>query len=68
VRHRGLRVDVPHALGEAPLVANPMRLSATPVEYRHGPPLLGEHTQEILGNLLGMSEQQIAALRDAAVI
>ncbi len=59
VRHRGLRVDVPHALGDAPLVANPMRLSATPVEYRHGPPLLGQHTDEVLGDLLGMSEQQI---------
>ena len=68
VRHRGLRVDVPHALGDAPLVANPMRLSATPVEYRHGPPLLGQHTDEILGDLLGMSEQQIEELRAAAVI
>jgi crotonobetainyl-CoA:carnitine CoA-transferase CaiB-like acyl-CoA transferase len=68
VQHRGLRVDVPHSLGAAPLVANPMRLSATPVEYRNGPPLLGEHSQQVLADLLGMDERQIAELRAAAVI
>ena len=54
VQHSGLRVDIPHPLGGvAPVVASPMRFSSTPVEYRLAPPLLGEHTREVLGELLG---------------
>ena len=68
VLHRGLRVDLPHAAGgSAPQVANPIRLSATPVAYRHAPPLLGQDTEAILGEL-GRSAEDIAALRAAAVI
>jgi glutaryl-CoA transferase len=68
VRSRGLRVEVPHPLaGSVPVVASPMRLSRTPV--RHGtPPLLGEHTREVLGDVLGMSEAEIDALRREKVI
>jgi len=69
VQHSRLRVDIPHRLGgTAPVVASPMRLSATPVEYRLAPPLLGEHTREILGGLLGKSEAEIERLRAAAII
>lgn len=51
---RGLRVDLPHpTLGRVPLVANPIHLSATPVQYRQAPPLLGEHTDEVLADWLG---------------
>jgi crotonobetainyl-CoA:carnitine CoA-transferase CaiB-like acyl-CoA transferase len=68
VLHRGLRVDLPHAAGgSAPQVANPIRFSATPVEYRHAPPLLGHDTEAILGEL-GRSAEDIAALRTAKVI
>ncbi len=68
VLHRGLRVDLPHAAGgSAPQVANPIRFSATPVEYRHAPPLLGQDTEAILGEL-GRSAEDIAALRAAKVI
>jgi len=50
-----------------PVVASPMRLSRTPV--RHGtPPLLGEHTREVLQDLLGMREEEIEALRRDRVI
>ena len=68
VRSRGLRVEVPHPLaGSVPVVASPMRLSKTPVH--HGtPPLLGEHTREVLGNLLGIGEAEIEALRRDRVI
>jgi len=51
-----------------PLVANPMRFSDTPLEYRLAPPVLGEHTEELLRGLLGRSESDIARLRSSGVI
>ncbi|MEW5863437.1 MAG: CaiB/BaiF CoA-transferase family protein [Pseudomonadota bacterium] len=69
VRHRGLRVDMPHPAGSAaPVVASPLRLSKTPVEYRLAPPLLGQHTAEVLKGLLGKSDAEIARLRSAGVV
>ncbi|ACB34844.1 L-carnitine dehydratase/bile acid-inducible protein F [Leptothrix cholodnii SP-6] len=51
---RGLRVDLPHPLaGSVPGVANPIRLSATPVTYRSAPPRLGQDTAEVLADWLG---------------
>jgi formyl-CoA transferase len=67
VEHRGLRVDIPHPAGFAPSVASPMRFSETPVTYEVPPPLLGQHTDEVLQGLLGMSPQQIADLRARGV-
>jgi crotonobetainyl-CoA:carnitine CoA-transferase CaiB-like acyl-CoA transferase len=69
VKARGLRLDLPHALGcLAPQVASPIRLSSTPVEYRQAPPLLGQHTGQVLQSLLGMDQEQINALRAAGVV
>jgi len=52
---RGLRIDLPHAVaGTVPGVANPIRLSASPVAYDRGPPVLGEHTAEVLKQWLGV--------------
>jgi crotonobetainyl-CoA:carnitine CoA-transferase CaiB-like acyl-CoA transferase len=45
-----------------------MRFSETPVEYRVPPPLLGQHTREILGTLLGKTEVELDALTAAGVI
>ena len=68
VLHRGLRVDLPHAAGgTAPQVANPIRFSATPIDYRRAPPLLGQDTEAVLREL-GRSAEDIAALRAAGVI
>lgn len=54
IKARGVQINLPHALsGEVKLVANPIRLSRTPVEYRSAPPLLGEHNAEVLGDWLG---------------
>ena len=54
--------------GEVATVANPVRFSGTPVEYRRAPPLLGQHTVEILSKELGFSQEKIAALsRDGAI-
>ena len=69
VQARGLHLDLPNALGSStPQVASPLRLSATPVAYRSAPPLLGQHTDALLQRLLGVSETQIAELREAGVI
>ena len=68
VRHRGLRVDIPHPLGAVPTVASPMRFSATPVEYKVPPPRLGQHTREVLNGLLGLGDAEIDALGASGVI
>ncbi|HZN26883.1 MAG TPA: CaiB/BaiF CoA-transferase family protein [Burkholderiales bacterium] len=69
VRHRGLRIDVPHPLaGTVPLVANPIKYSRTPIAYDMPPPLLGQHTEEVLSSLLGKSDQEIAALREKRIV
>ena len=68
VRHRGLRIDLPRAGGDpVPVVASPIRLSRTPVEHRP-PPRLGEHTREVLVEVLGMDDAEVEALRGAGVI
>jgi len=53
--------------GTISLVANPMRLSASPVDCRHPPPLLGQHTPEVLRGWLGLTDTDVAALRDQGV-
>jgi formyl-CoA transferase len=69
VRHRGLKVEVPHPLsGTVPLVANPIKYSRTPLNYDTPPPLLSQHTEDVLRDLLGKSDADIAALREAGII
>jgi crotonobetainyl-CoA:carnitine CoA-transferase CaiB-like acyl-CoA transferase len=66
---RGLRVDMHHPdVGTVPQVASPFRLSATPVDYRLPPPLLGEHTDAVLQDVLGLSTEAIAQLRADRVL
>ncbi|ANC00862.1 CoA-transferase [Pseudomonas putida] len=66
---RGLKVDVPHPLaGSVPQVASPIRLSETPVEYRRAPPLLGEHTEAVLRDVLGLDVAAVQVLRSAGVL
>lgn len=69
VRARGVRIEVDHpAAGKLPMVASPMRFSATPLVYDRAPPLLGEHTEEVLAGLLGKSAGELRRLREAGVI
>jgi crotonobetainyl-CoA:carnitine CoA-transferase CaiB-like acyl-CoA transferase len=69
VEARAMRVEMPHPVaGTVSLVANPLRLSATPVTYRAAPPTLGAQTRRILQERLGMSAEEIALLADAGVI
>jgi crotonobetainyl-CoA:carnitine CoA-transferase CaiB-like acyl-CoA transferase len=66
---RGLTIDMAHgAAGDIKLVASPLRLAKTPPEYRSAPPLLGEHTREILCGTLGMAETEIQSLARSGVI
>ena len=48
---RGAVVDVPHPAGRVRLVANPIKFSKTPIRYDAPPPMLGEHTAQVLGSL-----------------
>jgi len=54
--------------GDIPTVSNPVGFSATAVEYKYAPPILGEHTEEILSKRLGYSDQKIESLRAAGAI
>ena len=58
------------AMGETTvrLLASPIRLSKTPVTYRHAPPLLGQHTAEILSDMLGLDDSEIEELCDLGVL
>lgn len=68
VQARQMTVAMAHPLSDKlRLVANPIKLSATPISYRHAPPLLGQHTLDVLAEA-GLSEQQIALLRERGVI
>ena len=69
VRARGMQMTMQHPqAGEVPLVASPIRLSDTPATYRHTPPQLGQHTEAVLHDRLGLSPQDIAALRQQGVL
>lgn len=69
VQARGVRIEVEHSVaGRLPMVASPMRFSATPLEHKLPPPLLGEHTEAVLRGLLGKDDAEIARLRADGVI
>jgi crotonobetainyl-CoA:carnitine CoA-transferase CaiB-like acyl-CoA transferase len=66
---RGMVVQMPHGSGaDVKVIANPVRLSATPTDYRISPPLLGEHNEEVLGGLLGYSDAELAEMKDRGLI
>ena len=66
--HRGMTVEMDHPLGVTlASVANPIRMSATPPDYRRPPPMLGQHTDELMAEL-GFDAKEVARLRKAGVI
>ncbi|MGE0312856.1 MAG: CaiB/BaiF CoA transferase family protein [Lautropia sp.] len=69
IRHREMLMALPHATaGTVPQVANPVRFSATPVKYRGGPPILGEHTDGVLADVLSLDASRIASLRAEGIV
>ena len=69
VKARGVKIELEHAAaGRIPLVASPMRFSGTPLEYHRAPPLLGEHTEEVLKDLLQLKSEDISRLRGDGII
>ena len=69
VSHRGMIVEVEDSLaGKISMPANPIRLSATPVRRYAPPPRLGEHTDEVLGRLAGLTTEQVGELRERGVV
>lgn len=69
VQAREMVAEVPHpTAGSVKLVASPMKFSETPCGIDRHPPLLGEHTDEVLRRDLGYSEEEIARLRELAVV
>ncbi|MBC7987636.1 MAG: CoA transferase [Sphingomonadaceae bacterium] len=67
--HRGLSGSVADAAGlEVPVVASPLRLAASPPDPGAPPPMLGEHTEEVLRDLLELPDEEIARLREIGVI
>ncbi|MGZ5895145.1 MAG: CaiB/BaiF CoA transferase family protein [Xanthobacteraceae bacterium] len=68
IKHRGMRMDLPHPKsGTVPSVANPINFAATPVHYDRAPPLLGQHSDEVLREL-GLSDADVKKLRGNGVV
>ena len=69
VKARECAIQLAHPTADSvKLVASPMRMSATPVQYDKAPPLLGQHTDQVLQELLGYSAEQLDQLRDKKII
>jgi crotonobetainyl-CoA:carnitine CoA-transferase CaiB-like acyl-CoA transferase len=69
VQARVLKLDLPHpSIGSVPSVANPIKYSATPIDYRSAPPMLGADTDEILREMLGVTPEEIERLRKAGIV
>jgi crotonobetainyl-CoA:carnitine CoA-transferase CaiB-like acyl-CoA transferase len=69
VKARGVKFDLPHPKGgTVPMISSPMKFSATPLVQDAAPPTLGQHTEAVLGGILGLDAAGIAKLREAGAI
>ena len=71
IQHREMEISMPHPLsgkGEVSLIGSPVKMSETPVSYRNAPPTLGQHTDEILEEILGMDEDERRVLAMKKVV
>ena len=66
---RGMKIELEHPLaGRVPLIASPMKFSGTPLAHEAAPPTLGQHTDEVLRNLLGLDDVAITRLRKGGAV
>lgn len=69
VQARGIKVAIPHPLaGTVPQVRSPMQFSETPIEYHAAPPMLGQHNEYVLRELLGMDKTEVDRLQREKII
>ncbi len=69
VQARDLRIELPHTSGaQVPVVRNPLKFSATPLRYTHAAPVLGEHSRQVLREVLALEDSRLQALVDAGVL
>ncbi len=69
VQAREMQLSMKHATNQAiDLIASPLNLPASPVSYRFAPPVLGQHTQDVLKELLGLDADACAQLKNKGVI
>ncbi|MEJ8569858.1 CaiB/BaiF CoA-transferase family protein [Microbaculum marinum] len=71
VAARDMKISMPHSLagsGSVDLIGNPLKFSATPASYRRPPPVLGEHTDEVLDEVLGLDATERSRLRDDGIV
>ena len=69
VKRRGMLKTYKHSrVGEVPLIGSNYRFSDTPVDDTRPPPSLGEHTEQVLKDLAGFGDAEVAALREKKVI
>ena len=69
VKHRGMVKQLDHpTAGTVPTVSNPIKFSKTPITDEKAPPMLGQHSDEILRKVADLSDDQIAKLRDAGIV
>jgi crotonobetainyl-CoA:carnitine CoA-transferase CaiB-like acyl-CoA transferase len=71
VLSRGMKVTMPHPMagsGKVDLIGNPIKLSESPVDYKLPPPTCGQHTDEVLKELLFLEEKEIADLRAKGIV
>jgi len=71
INHRGMRIEMDHPIsadGKCRLIGNPINYSETPVTYRRPPPMTGEHTDEILEELLGLDQAQRDKMKEDGIL
>lgn len=69
IKHRNMANELKHPKnGKVPTVSNPINFSRTPIVYHQAPPCLGEHTEEVLAEVLGFDKEIITALQQTKII